>query len=184
MNNKAMKPLLTILLALFMAMTAVAQANRIYIEDFEIYPDSVATVGVLLSSTDETRGMQFNMTLPQGLRVADYELSEMAEDMGMYLTLSGDKQNRNYTVVIIPHSIVCFEPGQFSVMTLTIAASREFKGGEIEFWKVRGSTMENKSIVMDDAMTRVSVPESALIGIPIDMQQAGDQMFQSNDHPF
>ena len=40
--------------ALLMAFTALAQGNRVIIEDFEIAPDSTLTIPVLLANTDST----------------------------------------------------------------------------------------------------------------------------------
>ena len=58
-----MRHFVTTLLAVCVAVCAMAQANRVYIEDFEICPDSVVTVPVMLANVDETRGVQFPGTL-------------------------------------------------------------------------------------------------------------------------
>ena len=60
---------LLMLAALMLAMTGMAQNNRVYIEDFEIEPGSLITVPVLLANESPTRGFQFNLSLPQGLTI-------------------------------------------------------------------------------------------------------------------
>ena len=168
---------LTTLLAIIVALQALAQSNCIYIEDFEVCPDSVVTVPVMLANADETRGFQFNITMPQGLKVVGHRLAEYAIDYGMNLTFSKSENDDCYTAVVVPHDRTCFPPDTTAVMTLRLKASHDFKGGEISLWKERGSTVENKTIFMSDSTTIVTVPESVLVGIPIDMQQSEDLPF-------
>ena len=60
-----------IIFALLVALDAVSQSNRIYVEPFEICPDSIVAVPVMLANESPTRGLEFNMTLPEGLVVDD-----------------------------------------------------------------------------------------------------------------
>lgn len=172
-----MKYRLATFLAIVMALQALAQSNRIYIEDFEIFPDSVVTVPVMLSNVDETRGFQFNITTPEGLKVVGHRLSGITRDYEMTLTFRKSEADGCHTAIVVPHEPTCLPAGTAVVMTLKFKASPDFKGGEISLWKERGSTIENKTIIMGDETTTVTVPESALIGIPIDMQQSGELPF-------
>ena len=62
-------------MALLLALTLSAQGNRVYIEDFEIEPGATDSVLVLLSNVDPSRGLQFNLSLPQGLEICEYDLT-------------------------------------------------------------------------------------------------------------
>ena len=164
-----------VMVAVLLALAAVAQQrNRIYIENFEIYPDSSLTVPVMLANMDSTRGIQFNITLPFGLRISECELTPYAKEYDMHIF-----ENNNAGVLTIgmyPFSRVCFPPDTVAVMTINFDAKTDFKGGEIFLWKCRGSTMENTTIFIGDDTTTVTVPSSSLIGIPVD-QKTDDEMY-------
>lgn len=164
-----------VMVAVLLALAAVTQQrNRIYIENFEIYPDSSLTVPVMLANMDSTRGIQFNITLPFGLRISECELTPYAKEYDMHIF-----ENNNAGVLTIgmyPFSRVCFPPDTVAVMTINFDAKTDFKGGEIFLWKCRGSTMENTTIFIGDDTTTVTVPSSSLIGIPVD-QKTDDEMY-------
>ena len=164
-----------VMVAVLLALAAVAQQrNRIYIENFEIYPDSSLTVPVMLANMDSTRGIQFNITLPFGLRISECELTPYAKEYDMHIF-----ENNNAGVLTIgmyPFSRVCFPPDTVAVMTINFDAKTDFKGGEIFLWKCRGSTMENTTIFIGDDTTTVTVPSSSLIGIPVD-QKTDDELY-------
>ena len=170
------------LLAVVFALTAVAQRNRIYIEDFEIYPDSTVTVPVMLANMDSTRGIQFNLTLPYGLRLMNCELTEYADnecDMNMF-------QSNNagvYTIGMYPFSRLCFPPDIKAVLMIDFKVKTDFEGGEIFLWKCRGSTLENTSIIIGDDTTTVTLPSSSHIGIPVDNHKGDDQYFNLLGQP-
>lgn len=148
-------------MAITMAVQAMAHSNCLYIEDFEICPDSAVTVPVILTNEQETRGFQFNITLPNGLTVARHKLADDALDYGMNLTFRKIESDDCYTAIAVPHDRTCFPPGTTIVMTLRLKASSDFKGGQISLWKQRGSTVENKTIVMNDTTVNVTVPGDA-----------------------
>lgn len=170
-----MRRYMMVMMAVLLALAAVAQQrNRIYIENFEIYPDSSLTVPVMLANMDSTRGIQFNITLPFGLRISECELTPYAKEYDMHIF-----ENNNAGVLTIgmyPFSRVCFPPDTVAVMTINFDAKTDFKGGEIFLWKCRGSTMENTTIFIGDDTTTVTVPSSSLIGIPVD-QKTDDEMY-------
>jgi len=159
----------------------VQQRNRIYIENFEIYPDSSLIVPVMLANVDSTRGIQFNITLPSGLRISECNLTPYAKEYDMHLF-----ENNNggvLTIGMYPFSRVCFPPDTMAVMTINFEAMADFKGGEIFLWKCRGSTMENTTIFIGDDTTTVTVPSSSLIGIPIDQKTDDDLYFNLLGQP-
>ena len=170
-----MRRYMMVMVAVLLAIAGVAQQrNRIYIENFEIYPDSSLTVPVMLANMDSTRGIQFNITLPFGLRISECELTPYAKEYDMHIF-----ENNNAGVLTIgmyPFSRVCFPPDTVAVMTINFDAKTDFKGGEIFLWKCRGSTMENTTIFIGDDTTTVTVPSSSLIGIPVD-QKTDDEMY-------
>lgn len=164
------------ILAMVLTFTAVAQKNRIHIEDFEIYPDSTITMPVMLENADPTRGFQFNMTLPDGLSVEDCVLTKCAAneyDMHLFSTCKAGI----WTVGMYPVSRVCLPAASGPMMTIVFTAAADFKGGEIFLWKCRGSTLESTTIYFEDDTTTVTVPSSALIGIPVDKGTDVDSYF-------
>lgn len=171
-----------VMMAALLAFAAGAQQrNRIYIENFEIYPDSSLIVPVMLANMDSTRGIQFNITLPIGLGISECELTAYAKEYDMHLF---DNNNAGVlTIGMYPFSRVCFPPDTVAVMTINFNAKTDFNGGEIYMWKCRGSTMNNTTIFIGDDTTTVTVPSSSLIGIPIDQKTDDDLYFNLLGQP-
>ena len=156
-----MKHFMLTMMATVVAVCAMAQANYVYIEDFEIAPGETLEVPLLLTNADETRGVQFNITLPDGLQLEDYELTKYARSRKMN-TFGNDKGNY-WCLGMYPSQSVCFEPQEkAAIMTLYLTAGNDFKGGEILLWKQRGSTMDSKAIKFDDHTTTVKAVVSAV----------------------
>lgn len=176
-----MKHYLLTLMALLTAMTLAAQDNRIFIDDFEIDRDSTVTVPVMLANVDPTRGIQFNLTLPQGLTLGDYEETPYSVKYKMSITCRHKTDQDYYMLLLVPSRPVCFPPDTARVINLTLAASSDFKGGTIDVWQCRGSTKDNHTIVMGGDAVQVTVPEASLIGIPIEQKPAEDQFFNKRD---
>lgn len=170
-----MKQLLVALIALLMTMAAIAEGNSIYIEDFMVCPDSTVVVPVMLANTDSTRGIQFNLTLPDGLDLTKCELTPYSEKRNMNLFKS--KKDRTCVMGLYPMGIIYFQPDTAAIMSLQFKAQSSFKGGEIIVWKCRGSSSENKNIPFADDTTNVTVPLADLIGIPIENQSDGNSFF-------
>lgn len=163
-----MKQCLMTIVLVMTALGAMANSNRVYIDHFEVYPDSTITVPIMLSNTDETRGVQFYMTLPQGLKIKKSALTDHSKDYDMHLSVNYSKEAKCYTVFIYPMNRICLPPDTKAIMTIKLAASSEFKGGDVVFFNVCGSTIDNVLIHMDGSSTSVSVPESAVVGTPIE----------------
>lgn len=166
-----------------MALCATAQNNRIYIEDFEIDPDSTVTVPVMLANETPTRGIQFNMSLPEGLILKKTRITDYSSDYAMTLTCRYSNNEGCYMVFIYPSAAICYDPDTAAVMTVTFAAQPDFKGGTINLWNCWGSSIDNKSFVIGDASAVVSVPAASLIGIPIDKEPVKEEYFNLMGQP-
>ena len=169
-------------LVVFLALAVTAQGNRIYVEDFEIEPGEYGCMPVLLTNVDPSRGLQFNITLPIGLELEESELTPYARGKKMFLSSNFSPKDGCYTVFIYPMGTICFPADTTAaVMTMTLKARETFKGGTISAWKCRGATADNKTIYMEGDTARVTVPESALVGVPIDSKSDDGGFFNLND---
>lgn len=159
-----MKKTLMIMMLLCLAQIAVAQADRVYIEDFEISPDSVVTVPVMLACPQQTRGIQFDMALPQGLELEDMELSNHSDNLGMRLSNRKLNGSNTHAIVLYPFKESFFQSDtSVVVMYISFKALKGFKGGTISLSRIRGSTLSNQSIKMNDASTTVTLLPNTLM---------------------
>ena len=170
-----------IILMAALAFNAVAQNNRIYIEDFEIIPDSSVLVPVILANQDTTCGFQFNMTLPDGLEVEKVSMTDRIRDLEMKLEYH--ERNGSSVVMIYSMQLAYCVPDTIEVLTIKFKADADFKGGEVSLWKCRGARTDNTGLILSDATTRVSVPERSLVGVPIDKKKEKEQFFDSDMRP-
>ena len=172
-----------ILLTLLVSASGLAQSGHIYIENFEIMPDSTVTVPVILANTDSTRGIQFNLTLPEGLTIADYTTTPYSNSFNMSVSCRSYDFKDYFLVMMYPMRPVCIPPSTEEVILFSFTAAPNFKGGDLLVWKCRGSTIDNHMIRMDGDTTAVSVPASSLIGVPVDQKPLEDQYFNLNGVP-
>jgi len=170
-----------VLCALLAVSAAVGQRNRFTMQDFEIAPDSTVTIPLLLAHQDTSRGVQFNMTPPLGLYVKAMQLTSYSKSLGM--SLSSNEKNGIHTVIIYQVGQACFPPDTAEILNVKFQAGPDFKGGELEIWKGRGSTMDNATYVIDGDTALVTVPSSWLIGIPIDQQPVQEHFFNLQGQP-
>ena len=145
-----------ICLAVCAALCAVAQRNRIYVDAFEIARGDTVSVPVILANQDTTRGVQFKVTLPQGLTCQEWNLAPRTERLGFIL--NNTIKNGAHSVMIYQVGRASIPPGDEAIAIMTLQADDNFGGGEITVWKCRGSTMENKSMEMDGNKSTVTVP--------------------------
>lgn len=178
-----MRHYLMIIVAVLMALPCWAQGNKVYIEDFEIEPDSSITVPVMMANADSTRGVQFNITLPEGMGLDGFAVSDYSRQYEMTMTCRLADEGTFYVAMVYPNGRICFPAGTEPVALLTFTASSNFKGGIIKVWKCRGSTIDNHVIEFDGALTTVTVPASSLIGVPIDKQPVKDEFFNLQGVP-
>lgn len=177
-----MRQMMLVVLAMAVAMSAVSQRNVMYIDDFEIYPDSTVVVPLMLANSDSTRGVELKMTLPDGLTLTAKQLTDYAEEeYGM--VFFGGLSNGVWSLGMYPPGRVSFPPADTAIMTLQFTAAPDFKGGEIILWKQHGSTMSSKTIYFDSDTALVTVPTSSLIGIPMDSRQDSELFFNLMGQP-
>ncbi|MBR7012037.1 MAG: hypothetical protein IKI10_04015 [Muribaculaceae bacterium] len=158
-----MKNGLISLLLMLLAMSAAAQHNGIYIENFEIEPGSTIVVPAIFYGSEASRGLQFNMTLPLGMTMQSYELDEEVADK--YKMRSYERCNAGvWTIGIYPYGRICLPADTaIVVMRMTLEAAPDFAGGDIYFWKQRGAHMDSATIVFGDDTTTVAVPRPSVL---------------------
>lgn len=177
-----MKQTFAAILALMMALTALAQRNVVYIEDFEISPDSTLTLPVMMTNTDPTRGIQFNMTLPLGLNLIDHVLTEYSVKE-YFMVMFSSYKNGIWTIGMYPKDVVCFPPATAAIMMVTFKADPGFSGGELIMWRQLGSTIDSQSLVFSDDTTMVTVPAASIMDVPEDGQPVEEQYFNLSGQP-
>lgn len=146
--------LLTIMAALAI-MTAAAQSNSIYIEDFCIDRDSIVTVPVMLANETPLRGLQFYMSLPEGIKLDDRSLTKYSKkyEMNIVCRMTPDGE---YAVFVYPMERICYPADTKAIINFDFAATADFKGGEIHMTGIKGSTIDNSSITIDDHVVKVT----------------------------
>ena len=157
-----MRQFLTTILAVVAAITVSAQSNRIGIDDFVIERDSIVSVPVTLANDTPMRGLQFNLAVPDGLKIEAGRLTKYSEKYDMNLVCRKSPKD-GYVVFVYPMSRVCYPAGSEVIMVLDFCAASGFRGGEIHINHARGSTINNQSIPIEDATVTVTVPASPLI---------------------
>lgn len=159
-------------MAVCATLCAVAQANRIYVDDFEIAPGATVQVPVILANQDTTRGVQFNVTLPQGLNCEEMEMTQYSERKKFILHNS--LKDNTCAVMIYQIGMANFEPGNNAIVIMTLRADDTFKGGDLSVWKCRGSTMKTMTIFMDGDTATVSLPKGPQNGFFMQAVPQGD----------
>ena len=177
-----MKKSLLSILVMLLALPCVAQSNRIYMEDFEIMPDSTLVVPVILANESPTRGFQFDLTVPAGLKKVHHELTDYSDEYFMNL-ICQKVQEDLYAVMVYPSTRICYPVDTAVVMTFTFKADADFRGGDILISGCKGSTIDNKTFPMEGGVVQVTVPTSSLIGIPVDQHQEREQYFNLQGMP-
>ena len=169
---------LALIAVLCVLATSAQEGNRIYIEDFEIEPGEMDSAQVMLTNVDPSRGLQFNISMPEGLEIVEYELTDYSRASKMNLMFDYSTKNHCNIVFIYPLGMICYPADTAkAVMCLKLKAHRGFKGGTIVTWKCCGSTMDNNTITMNGSDTHVTVPKAS----PIDTQPDGGQYFNPLD---
>lgn len=150
-----MRHLIITLLVTFITVTALAQTGGcIYIEDFEIAPDSTIAVPVMLTNAEATQGLQFNMYLPDGLILEEIELTKYSRRLKMNVV--DNRKDDRWIVAVYSMSQTTFPPDTAAVLTLTLTASPDFQGGDITIKKSQGSSLDFSTIYYDDSSTTVT----------------------------
>jgi len=146
--------MMAIMMAAMLTLAATAQINEMYIEDFTIDPGTVIEVPVMLHCQTPSRGMQFDLTLCEGLTLQDIELTQESLDKGMNLFTR--RGGNKVTIGTYPSNRVCYDTVPTPVVILYLEAAETFTGGTITMTRVRGATLDNASIKMNDTTTTVT----------------------------
>ena len=143
------------IVAVLATMSALAQGNgRIYIEDFEIAPDSTITVQVMLENVEPTQGCQFKMTLPDGLTLEEIELTKYSRKLKM--SQANNLKNGKWIVAVYSMNQTAYPPDNAAILAITLTALPAFEGGTITISKSQGSSQEFTTINYDDSSTTVT----------------------------
>ena len=134
-----------------------------------------------MANRDSTRGIQVNITLPEGLRLLDRSLTQYSRDFGM--EPFGNYKNGVWTIGMIPSVAICFPPADTAIMELKFNALPEFTGGEIILWRQRGATIKNKTIFFEDDTTLVTVPQASIIELQDKAQPTDERFFNLEGQP-
>ena len=164
-----MRRILLLIMTALLALGATAQTNRVYIEDFEIEPGALDTVPVMLANSDPSRGLQFNVSLPEGLEYWDCLATDLSREYTMTVSCSFSRKDNCYVVYIYPTQRVCYPVDTAAIVNMIFEADPEFKGGTITIWKCRGATIENETIPMDGCNTTVTIPQASIIEAQADL---------------
>lgn len=178
-----MKQMMITLLAMVLALPCVAQVNRLYMNDFEIEPDSTITVSLYLTNEDPTRGLQFNLKVPEGLTRCGYESTAYSNEYNMTVVCESTGANK-YRAFVYPPTRICYPADNArEVVSFTFKASSGFKGGELVIDGCKGSTMDSKTFNIEGDTVVVTVPARSLVGIPVDQQSADEPFFNLQEKP-
>ncbi len=139
-SNNILRTLALCLVAMLANVVAVAQ-NKLYVEGFSIAPNGDAvTANVVLENTENISSLEFNLNLPEGLSITNWEANaeRMVSDIHS-LTVN----NRRNRVVILSDAIepqdAPFKGNSGTLFTLTFSADNSFVGGKITITDAIGS---------------------------------------------
>lgn len=171
-----MKQYLVAILAVLAVLPIAGQANRLFMEDFELEPDSMITVPLVLANESPSRGLQFTLTLPQGIYLEEGLVTSYSQQYRMSIS-TNDLGDNSFLIFVFPSIRVCYPPDTAEIVKFTFSAVSDFRGGQIFITECLGSTIENVAFPMDGDTVSVTVSPGSLIGIPVDQQPVEDQYF-------
>ena len=176
-----MKYNIMLMLAMLVTMSALGQGNRIYIEDFEVSPDSTVTVPVILANQDTTYGIQFTLKSPAGLKVKSVKKTAYSDKIGMELTTS--KRDDSRVVLVYSLEMKAFPPDSVAVLDVKFHAEPGFRGGDIAIVQCFGAKYDTEGLAMDGGTTHVTLPDGALFGLPENAPSTGGGFFDQQGQP-
>lgn len=177
-----MRHFLMAIFVVLLALPVAGQVNRLFMDDFEIEPDSLKTMSLILASEIPTRGFQFTLILPQGIYLDDCAVTDYSKEYKMGISCNFIDPS-HYLLFVFPSIRVCYPPDTVAVALFTFGAASDFKGGDILIDECSCSTIDSESFPAIGDTVHVTVPSSSLIGIPIDQQPVKDQFFNLQGKP-
>ena len=158
-----MKKKLLLFIAAFFALSGnvTAASYTVSVPNFTGYKGGDATMAIELSNDATVAGVQFDMTLPEGVTFAGYELTERSTGM----TMSSD--NGRYMLFSMPDQGVkhIIEAGSGAIMNfkLTIAETVEPGDYPITFTESTISGDNNENVPTTIASATLTVKEMATV---------------------
>lgn len=179
-----MRHFLLLMIATVLAFEVSAASGRVYVEDFDIEPGRIDTVTVMLFTSEPSRGLQFYITLPSGVDLWDFEMSDLSNRLHMVGSCNYSSTYQCYSAFIYPN-VVDFYPADtlVAVMDLYLEADPTFRESDLITWKCRGSTADNETIYLDGDTAHVSLPGASIIAIPDDDRPMWEQYYNLNGQP-
>lgn len=133
-------------------------ADMLGIQSFSLRPTETRTVDVALTNDEHIyTAMQFDVVLPQGVKLLDIE----GVDRGIrhnYYILQHEAQENVYSVIGVSMEMAAFNGNEGHVMSLTIAADDDFKANNavVQLTNVLLVSTEQEVYNSSDVMTKVS----------------------------
>ena len=158
-----MKKKLLLFIAAFFALSGnvTAASYTVSVPDFDGYKGSDATMEIELTNDVIVAGTQFDMTLPEGVTFASYELTErttgmtLSSDNGRYILFSMPDQGVKHTIAVGNGTILKF--------TFNIAETVATGVYPITFANATISDESNASVPITIAQATLTVKEMATV---------------------
>ena len=175
-----MKKKLLLFIAVFFALSGnLTAANyTISVPDFTGYKGSTATMTINLTNNDAiVAGAQFDMTLPEGVEFASYELTDRSTGMtmssgnGIYMLYSMPVNGVKYTI----------DKGSGAILKFTLNIGDNMEQGEypITFDNVRISGENNEPVSSTIASATLTVREMA----PVTLDEQSETIPEATTEP-
>lgn len=158
-----MKKKLLLFIAAFFALSGnvTAASYTVSVPDFDGYKGADATMEIKLTNDVIVAGAQFDMTLPEGVTFASYELTErttgmtLSSDNGRYILFSMPDQGVKHTIAVGNGTILKF--------TFNIAETVATGDYPITFTNATISDESNASVPITIAQATLTVKEMATV---------------------
>ena len=133
-------------------------ADMLGIQSFSLRPTETRTVEVSLTNDEHIyTAMQFDVVLPQGVKLLDIEGVDRGIRHNFYI-LQHEAQENVYSVIGVSMEMAAFNGNEGHVMSLTIAADDDFKANNavVQLTNVLLVSTEQEVYNSSDVMTKVS----------------------------
>lgn len=164
-------------------------ADQLGIQPFALRPSETRTVDVALTNDEHVyTAMQFNVVLPQGVKLLDINGVERGGKHEFFI-LQNEGQENAYSVIGISMDMDAFDGNEGLVMRLKIAASDEFNttGATVQLTNVMLVTTEQTVYLSNDAVTKVN-DESGIEQVTVGKQVVNVRYInvagQESENPF
>lgn len=143
------------------ALRAQAADNRLSIADVSILPGETAKIAVNLSNSSPCYGLQFDISLPDGLSLIGVDKSARTSSCMLTPNLTAGKEK---VVLLSLSSPLAGNEGD--ICELSVKASDSFRGGSLKLTGIKMSDGGNTDLVLPDAQNRILTLKSAKLSLP------------------